>query len=53
VGFLTRELRVLVLALGLFLNQVLIALAVIAVFGLATAAQRFLHLRQMDRKQRD
>ncbi len=53
VGFLTRELRVLVLALGLFLNQALIALAVIAVFGLATAAQRFLYLRQMDRKQRD
>ena len=53
VGFLTRELRVLVLVLGLFLNQALIALAVIAVFGSATVAQRFLHLRQMDRKQRD
>ena len=44
VGLFTRPERVIVLALGLLLNQIIIALAVIAVLSVLTAGQRFLHI---------
>lgn len=40
VGIFTRSERVIVLILGLWLNQIIIALAIIAVFSLITAGQR-------------
>ena len=46
VGLFTRPERVIVLALGLLLNQVIIALAVIVVFSFITVGQRLVHLRR-------
>jgi CDP-diacylglycerol--glycerol-3-phosphate 3-phosphatidyltransferase len=47
VGLFTRPERVVVLVLGLLLNQLVIALALIAAFSLFTAGQRLVHvLRQ-------
>jgi len=44
VGLFTRGERVIVLVLGLWLNQLIIALAIIAVFSLITAGHRLLHV---------
>jgi len=46
VGVFTRSERVAVLVLGLWLNQIVIALAVIAVLSLVTAGQRLIHIAQ-------
>ena len=51
VGIFTRPERIVVLALGLFINQLEIALSVIAAFSLFTAGQRLVYVwRQMERK---
>lgn len=44
VGLFTRAERVIVLALGLLLNQVFIALCILAVFVWITVLQRMIHL---------
>ena len=44
VGFFTRPERVVVLALGLLLNQILFALTIIAVFSLITVGQRLFYV---------
>ena len=44
VGLFTRSERVIVLVLGLWLNQIVIALAVIAVFSLVTVGQRLIYV---------
>ena len=44
VGLMTRPERVIVLAIGMVVNQVLIALAIILVLSTFTAGQRFRHL---------
>ncbi len=44
VGLFTRAERVLVLALGLLLNQLLLALATIVVFSFITVSQRLLYV---------
>ncbi len=44
VGLFTRAERVIVLALGLWLNQVIIALAIVVVFSFFTAGQRLLYV---------
>jgi len=49
VGLFTRAERMVVLALGLLLNQLLIALGIIAVFGLVTVGQRLLYVWQRTR----
>ncbi len=46
VGLFTRAERVIVLALGLWLNQVVIALAIIVVFSFITAGQRLVYVWQ-------
>jgi len=46
VGLFTRAERVVVLALGLFLNQIVIALAIIVVFSFITAGQRLVYVWQ-------
>ena len=46
VGLFTRAERVVVLALGLLLNQLVIALAIIVVFSFITAGQRLLYVWQ-------
>ena len=46
VGLFTRPERVIVLALGLLLNQVVIALAIIVVFSFITVGQRLLYVWQ-------
>jgi len=46
VGFFTRPERIIVLSLGLFINQLFIALAVIAAFSLLTAGHRLFHVWQ-------
>jgi len=43
VGLFTRTERVIMLALGLLLNQITIALGIIAVFSFVTIGQRLLH----------
>lgn len=50
VGFFTRAERVMVLALGLLLNQLLITLAVIAVLSLVTVGQRLISVWQQGEK---
>ncbi len=50
VGFFTRPERVLLLALGLLINQVLIILWVVAVLTYLTAGQRLLHLWKQTRE---
>ena len=49
VGLFTRVERVVVLVLGLWLNQLVIALAIIAAFSFITAGQRLLHVWQQTR----
>ncbi|MEK7848197.1 MAG: CDP-alcohol phosphatidyltransferase family protein [Chloroflexota bacterium] len=49
VGFFTRPERVIVLILGLLVGQLTVALGLIAILSLATAAQRFFYLRRADR----
>ncbi len=44
VGLFTRAERVIVLALGLLLNQVVIALSIIVIFSFITAGQRLLYV---------
>jgi len=44
VGLFTRAERVVVLALGLLLNQLLLALAIIVVFSFITVSQRLLYV---------
>jgi CDP-diacylglycerol--glycerol-3-phosphate 3-phosphatidyltransferase len=46
VGLFTRAERVIVLAIGLLVNQVFIALWVLAVFAFITVVQRLLYLRK-------
>jgi len=46
VGLFTRAERVIVLAVGLLVNQVFIALWVLVVFVYITVAQRLLYLRK-------
>lgn len=46
VGLFTRSERVIVLALGLLLNQVVIALGIIVVFSFITVGQRLLYVWQ-------
>ena len=49
VGLFTRAERVIVLALGLWLNQVVIALAIIVVFSFFTIGQRLIYVWQQTR----
>ena len=50
VGLFTRVERVIILALGLLLNQVFIALAIVVVLSFVTVGQRFVHvLRQANK----
>ncbi len=49
VGIFTRAERVIVLALGLLVNQVTIALAIITVLSLITAGQRLLSVQKQAR----
>ncbi|MFA5317478.1 MAG: CDP-alcohol phosphatidyltransferase family protein [Dehalococcoidales bacterium] len=51
LGVFTRPERVIVLALGLLLNQIVIALAIIAVLSFFTASQRLLFIWQRTRNQ--
>jgi CDP-diacylglycerol--glycerol-3-phosphate 3-phosphatidyltransferase len=44
VGLFTRVERVIILALGLLLNQVFIALAIVVVLSFVTVGQRFVHV---------
>jgi len=50
VGLFTRAERVIVLTLGLVVNQVTIALWVVVVFAYITVIQRVVYLRQQTRK---
>jgi len=50
VGLFTRAERVVVLVLGLFLNQIVIALAIIAVFSFITVGQRLVYVWQQTKK---
>jgi CDP-diacylglycerol--glycerol-3-phosphate 3-phosphatidyltransferase len=45
-GLFTRPERIIILVVGLLLNQVVIALCIIVVFSLITAVQRLLYVRQ-------
>ena len=50
VGLFTRVERVIILALGLLLSQVFIALAIVVVLSFVTVAQRFVHVWRQARK---
>jgi len=50
VGLFTRVERVIILALGLLLNQVFIALAIVVVLSFVTVGQRFAHVWRQARK---
>jgi CDP-diacylglycerol--glycerol-3-phosphate 3-phosphatidyltransferase len=50
VGLFTRAERVIVLAVGLLLNQIFIALCVLAVFVYVTVVQRLVHLKKQTEK---
>jgi len=50
VGLFTRPERVIILALGLLLSQVFIALAIVVVLSFVTGGQRFLFVWQQARK---
>jgi len=50
VGLFTRVERVIILALGLLLNQVFVALAIVVVLSFVTAGQRFVHVWRQARK---
>ena len=49
VGLFTRAERFIVLAIGLLINQVFIALCVLVVFVFVTVVQRLVHLRKQER----
>ncbi|MBA7706467.1 hypothetical protein ES703_115321 [subsurface metagenome] len=49
VGLFTRAERVIVLALGLLLNQIVIALAIIVAFSFFTFGQRLIYVWQQTR----
>lgn len=51
VGLFTRFERVIILALGLLLNQILIALLVLVVLAFVTVGQRLVYVRQQARSQ--
>ncbi len=51
VGLFTRAERVVVLALGLLLNQIVIALAIIVVFSFFTVGHRLIHVWRQTRKE--
>ena len=50
VGIFTRSERIIVLVLGLLINQLEIALAIIAAFSLFTAGQRLIHVLHQTKK---
>ena len=50
VGLFTRVERVIILALGLLLSQVFIALAIVVVLSFVTVTQRFVHVWRQARK---
>jgi len=50
VGLFTRVERVIILALGLLLSQVFIALAIVVVLSFVTVGQRFVHVWRQARK---
>jgi len=50
-GLFTRAERVIILALGLMLNQILIALIILAVFAFVTVIQRLVHVWQETKRQ--
>ena len=50
-GLFTRAERIIILALGLMVNQVLITLIVLAVFTFITVVQRLVHVWRQTRKQ--
>jgi len=47
IGLFTRAERVIVLAVGLMVNQIVIALLILAVFVYITVVQRLVHLRRI------
>jgi len=47
IGLFTRAERVIVLAIGLMVNQIIIALLILAVFVYITVVQRLVHLRRI------
>jgi len=47
IGLFTRAERVIVLAIGLMVNQIVIALLILAVFVYITVVQRLVHLRRI------
>lgn len=51
VGLFTRVERVIILAAGLLVNQLFIALTIVAIFSFVTAGQRFIHVWHQTRKQ--
>jgi CDP-diacylglycerol--glycerol-3-phosphate 3-phosphatidyltransferase len=53
VGLFTRAERVIVLAIGLLVNQVFIALCILAVFIFITVAQRLIYLRKRAKSEGD
>jgi len=53
VGLFTRAERVIVLALGLLVNQVFFVLCILAVFVYVTVIQRLVYLRKQTRKGED
>jgi len=53
VGLFTRAERVIVLAIGLLINQIFIALCVLAVFVFITVVQRLIYLRKQDKIEGD
>jgi CDP-diacylglycerol--glycerol-3-phosphate 3-phosphatidyltransferase len=50
VGLFTRVERVIILALGLLLSQVFIALAIVVVLSFVTVGQRLVHVWRQARK---
>jgi CDP-diacylglycerol--glycerol-3-phosphate 3-phosphatidyltransferase len=49
VGLFTRAERVIVLAVGLLINQVFVALCILAVFVFVTVVQRLVHLSKQEK----
>jgi CDP-diacylglycerol--glycerol-3-phosphate 3-phosphatidyltransferase len=49
VGLFTRAERVIVLAVGLLINQILIAMGILAVFACVTVVQRLIYLWKQER----
>jgi len=53
VGLFTRAERVIVLAIGLLINQIFIALCVLVIFVFITMVQRLIYLRKQDKIEGD